>query len=81
MRPPDLLADPHLDQRQSWDLLDRQGGVPWISFGTPFRFHHAGRGTPMAAPSLGAHSREVLAELLGMTDAEYDEHVSDGVIA
>jgi crotonobetainyl-CoA:carnitine CoA-transferase CaiB-like acyl-CoA transferase len=81
MRPPDLLADPHLEQRHSWDVLERPDGAPWISFGAPFRFRDAGRRAPVAAPPLGADSRQVMSELLGMTDADFDDYVSDGVIA
>ncbi|HEY3749345.1 MAG TPA: CoA transferase [Pseudonocardiaceae bacterium] len=81
MRPPDLLADPHLAERQAWDVLERADGVPWISFGAPFRFQHAGRPTPRAASPLGSDSRQVMADLLEIDDEEFDKLVADGAIA
>ena len=49
-----------------------QAGVPW-------RFSRTPAAVTRHAPMLGEHSREVLAEYLGVTDDEYEELVALGI--
>jgi crotonobetainyl-CoA:carnitine CoA-transferase CaiB-like acyl-CoA transferase len=46
---------------------------------SPFHFGRAKAAPPRPSPCLGEHSREVLRELLGMGDAEYEELAAAGV--
>ena len=50
----------------------RVAGVPWVMSRTQ---PEVSRPSPM----LGQHSREVFAELLGMTDSEYETLVETGI--
>jgi formyl-CoA transferase len=49
-----------------------QAGVPW-------RFSRTPAWVERHAPMMGEHSREVLAEFLGITDAEYGDLVAAGI--
>src|SRR6185436_14157044 len=78
---PDMLRDPQYLARQmvqrvtsaqGWDV-PMTGVVPRFT-GTPGRIRHAGA-------ELGAHTDEVLGELLGLPGAELDGLRSEGVIA
>jgi crotonobetainyl-CoA:carnitine CoA-transferase CaiB-like acyl-CoA transferase len=46
----------------------------------PFRYRSVARWLRRPAPTLGEHSREILAELLGLRDAELDRLEADGII-
>jgi crotonobetainyl-CoA:carnitine CoA-transferase CaiB-like acyl-CoA transferase len=70
MRPGDLLADGHLGERGKWQVLDRDGSIPWITFGVPMHFEAAGEAGGYAAPPLGADSMSVLTGLLGYSEAD-----------
>ena len=78
---PDMLTDPHYLARemvqrvtsaQGWEV-PMTGVVPRFA-ATPGRIRHAGA-------RLGEHTDEVLAGLLGLSDAELDELHAAGVIA
>ena len=49
--------------------------------GTPLVFSDADRLAPQRAPTLGEHTEEVLAEVLGLSDAEIGRLLDDGVVA
>jgi crotonobetainyl-CoA:carnitine CoA-transferase CaiB-like acyl-CoA transferase len=75
----DIFDDPHVAARG--DLVSVEDPVignvrqqaPFPRFvGTPVE-------TPSGAPILGAHTREVLSALLGLTDAELDRLASEGI--
>ena len=53
-------------------------GVTWLP-GRPWRFSAAPSAPLRPSPSVGQHSREVLAEELGVTDEEYEVLVATGV--
>jgi benzylsuccinate CoA-transferase BbsF subunit len=75
----DVLADPYLQARGFWQTVDHPviGEIPM--FHLPFRLNGAARPTMTAPPLLGEHTRQVMAELLGLTDPEYESLVDDGV--
>jgi benzylsuccinate CoA-transferase BbsF subunit len=81
MRPDDLLADDHLVERGSWDILDRNDSAPWISFSSPLRFARAGQPHGRAATPLGGDSRDVFIDLIGLSPQEYSRLVERNVIA
>ena len=77
----EMLEDPHFKARQSlieidhprWGKLPMQNAFPKLS-DTP------GRVGRIAPQSIGEHSREVLAERLGLSETEIDNLQKDGVV-
>ena len=76
----DVLDDPQLEAREFWQMLDRayvglqpNPAPPYRAGADPYR-------VTAPAPTLGQHNRQVLADLLGLTDAELIELSNAGVI-
>jgi crotonobetainyl-CoA:carnitine CoA-transferase CaiB-like acyl-CoA transferase len=68
----DMRADPHLRQRDFFIAQERPG-LPTREYPRqPFRFAEAVLPSPARAPLLGEHTRDVLRELLDMSDTELD---------
>ncbi len=78
----EVLGDPHLDARDTFE---------WVDVGTPPRPYPSQRALPARfsgfeprpagpAPRLGEHNREVLTELLGLSEAELGRLESEGII-
>ncbi|MCZ6463345.1 MAG: CoA transferase [Proteobacteria bacterium] len=74
------LEDPHLAAR-GYLVPVEQPGVGSLIFEGP-AFHGSDLEAPIVrpAPLLGQHTREVCAELLGLSDAEIDALVAEGVL-
>jgi crotonobetainyl-CoA:carnitine CoA-transferase CaiB-like acyl-CoA transferase len=76
----DVLADAQLAARRFWQMTERAyvgvqpGPVP------PYRSGDAPYRIDTPAPTLGQHNRRVLGELLGLTEADLDRLIRDGVI-
>lgn len=79
MHPSDLLGDPHLRARDFFILQERVGLEPEEYFGQPFRLSDATLPPPRPAPYLGGSNREVLGELLGLSDVELRE-LEEGLV-
>jgi crotonobetainyl-CoA:carnitine CoA-transferase CaiB-like acyl-CoA transferase len=76
----DITADPHLAARGYARPLDQPGvGPMWVE-GPGFRASTLADPVTGPAPFLGEHSRPVLREHLGLTDAEVDALVAAGVV-
>ncbi len=60
MTPGEVLADPHHRARQSFVTVDHPGAGPVLQPGPPFRLHRTPWQT-RPVPTLGQHTREVLA--------------------
>ncbi len=58
---------------------DLNGSIPTVK--SPMRLSATPPRATMPPPQLGAHSREVLADVLGLVDAEIDRLIEAGVIA
>ena len=56
-----------------------KGSIPTVA--SPLRLAQTPPRATLPPPRLGAHSREVLAELLGLDEAELDRLTEAGVIA
>lgn len=75
----DMFADPHFRARNLFETVEINGEpleIPTILpklEGTPGQ-------TRWPGPDVGAHNREVLCELLGLSSEEYDALCRDGVI-
>ena len=75
----EAIADPHLAERDMWVDIDhpRAGRIRQINF--PVKFSETPGTVERHAPLLGEHSREVLTELLGITEERFKELVRAGV--
>jgi crotonobetainyl-CoA:carnitine CoA-transferase CaiB-like acyl-CoA transferase len=78
--PIELLEDPQLHARGFIQQIDRAfiGKHPQPSM--PFRETERPFPIRTAPPTLGEHNREILAGLLGLSDAELDQLARDGII-
>jgi crotonobetainyl-CoA:carnitine CoA-transferase CaiB-like acyl-CoA transferase len=78
--PIELLNDPQLHARGFIQEVDRAfiGRHPQPSM--PFREGEKAFAIRTPPPTLGEHNREILAGILGLSDAEIDRLASDGVI-
>jgi crotonobetainyl-CoA:carnitine CoA-transferase CaiB-like acyl-CoA transferase len=76
----ELLADLHLAAREFFVTVDHSetGAHPYVGF--PFKLSHTPASVRRAGPSLGEHNREILHQLLGLSDAEVAELEAEGVI-
>ncbi|MDO8399183.1 MAG: CoA transferase [Bradyrhizobium sp.] len=78
--PIELLSDPQLHARGFIQEIDRafigrhpQPSMPFRQTDRPFEIRSA-------PPTLGEHNREILAGMLGLSDAEIDQLARDGII-
>jgi len=76
----DLDEDPHYNERGLIERLEHPAvgrkshmGVPWIS-------HEGPNGMPRPAPRLGAHTDEVLSDVLGLSNDEIADLAARGVL-
>ncbi|MDH2406937.1 CoA transferase [Bradyrhizobium sp. SSUT18] len=78
--PIDLLKDPHLESRAFLQEIERAfiGVHPQPSM--PIREGARPYTVRTAAPTLGQHNREILSELLGLSDEEIAQLVRAGII-
>ncbi len=80
--PPEVLADPHLDERGYWVELDEPDGGLQRYDGSPLRFDgERGYEQWSAAPGLGADNAAVLEGLLGLSAEEVATLHEAGVVA
>ena len=68
----------HLERGYLQRVAHPESGTHWMPVG-PWRLGGAAIPTPAPAPCFGEHSREVLAQELGLDDAAYEELVAAGV--
>jgi crotonobetainyl-CoA:carnitine CoA-transferase CaiB-like acyl-CoA transferase len=78
----EVLADPHLDQRNMLIEMERSDDVeaPVVIPGNPVKLSKMAEGPESRVPWLGEHTRSVLHEELGLDDAAIDQLVADGVV-
>ncbi len=81
LNPKEVLLDPHLRERGTFDLVDVPGAgrrpVPRVLGARFSRFEARARGP---APKLGEHNREVLQGLLGLSDDDVARLEEEGTI-
>jgi benzylsuccinate CoA-transferase BbsF subunit len=75
-----VLHDEQLRDRGHWVTLDHPEMGPSVYDGIPYRLSQTPGRLQSAAPLLGADTRDVCVELLGMTPDEYDTLARDGVV-
>ena len=76
----DIAADPHMAARGDLVAVDDPVLGPVRQQAVFPRFVGEPQPVPSGAPRLGAHTREVLGSLLGLSDGELDTLAADGVI-
>ena len=78
-----VIDDPHLAARNMLVEMPRPDGVaePVISPGNPIKMSNVAEGPETRVPWLGEHTDEVLADELGLSDAELTQLRVDGIIA
>ena len=75
-----VLEDPHLNQRGFWQKLPRAYIGHYISSSTYFRLNGEPMPIKCPAPTLGQHTNDVLAQLLGLSSDECAKLEAAGVI-
>jgi len=79
----DLMTDEHLERRHMVVEMGRVDGgeQPVLIPGNPVKLSKMAEGPETRVPWVGEHTRDVLAAELGLTDADLDALVENGVIA
>ena len=78
---PELMADPHLEERGYWaEVAHRDAGV-WTMDGPAWRFDDAPAHVRLPAPCFAEHNDYVLRDLLGLSEDEVTELEREGVVA
>jgi crotonobetainyl-CoA:carnitine CoA-transferase CaiB-like acyl-CoA transferase len=78
----DLLTEPHLVARHQLGELRQPGHEkPLEAFMGPVLFENIPAPVLRAAPAMAADTRDICRDLLGMSDAEIDEHISAEILA
>ncbi len=77
--PDEVLADPVLRARSFVESVTHPEAGTHDMVGVPWRFSRTPARVTRPSPMLGEHSREVLAEFLGVTDDEYEALVERNV--
>ncbi len=82
LKGPDLVADPHLTARGYFAPLKHPVTGPQLFDGAPFVVDGTrGYDWWVPTPTLGEHNREVLRDVLGLSDAALDALEASGVLA
>ena len=80
--PPTLLDDEHLLARGFWETVQHPVVFSYRCTGMPFRFVDGPRGWVRTPPPVyGQHTREVLTDVLGLTDDDLADLRTAGVIS
>ena len=77
----DLLADPHLHEREAFFYTEDMTGDPFVMMGAPWKFSRTPAQVRRKPPTIGEHNVYVYSELLGVTPSELDNLVQAGVVA
>jgi crotonobetainyl-CoA:carnitine CoA-transferase CaiB-like acyl-CoA transferase len=76
----EVLAHPQLEAREFWQWMEREYVGMQPNPVTPYRTGQGPNGIDWPAPTLGEQSREVLNQLLGLSDRELDALQKQGII-
>jgi crotonobetainyl-CoA:carnitine CoA-transferase CaiB-like acyl-CoA transferase len=77
---PEIVADPHMHERGMLQEIDHPQMGPVTLAHSPIRYHGSERIPLTPSQPLGANSREVLVDWLGLPDAELNALAEQGVI-
>ena len=74
-----MITDPHLESRGFWDVVNHPEIGPYKQVTTPWLLSKSRRGIPEPAPDLGEHNHQILSELLGLSDSEIADLITNGI--
>ena len=74
------MEDPQLEALGYCTPIEQPGIGPIVLEGTPFRGSDLPRPIATPAPKLGEHTREIARQDLGLSDAEVEELIEQGVL-
>jgi crotonobetainyl-CoA:carnitine CoA-transferase CaiB-like acyl-CoA transferase len=80
LNPRELFRDAHLRERGFWEPVTDYSAGPQEYYGRPMRFSGTPYGTRTPTPQLGQHTRQVLRDLVHVSEAELDALEAEGVI-
>src|SRR5207302_478421 len=73
-------GDAHLRARGYWELVEHPVAGAFLHEGVVARLAETPGRVWHAAPTLGQHTRTILADLLGLTDAEITRYEKEGAL-
>jgi benzylsuccinate CoA-transferase BbsF subunit len=76
----ETIADPHLEARGFWDVVEHPEAGTYKQVTTPWQLSKSPRRTATPAPGLGEHNEEILSTLLGLSEAEIAALEAQGII-
>jgi crotonobetainyl-CoA:carnitine CoA-transferase CaiB-like acyl-CoA transferase len=79
-RPQDMLDDPHLNAPEAMIEVTLADGRKTSTPALPMEIDGRRLGLRLDIPQAGEHSRQIAAEL-GLSEKEFETHVSEGVIS
>ena len=77
----ETVKDPHLAARGMFIDLDHPLAGKVRTVNNPIKFSLTPVERKTAAPTLGQHSKEILSRILGLSDAQIEELINNGVVA
>lgn len=77
---PELLEDPHLEERGFWETSTHPEAGTHRYYGRPMRFSRTPGTTRRPAPCFGEHNEYVLGEVLGLKQEELEQLERDEII-
>jgi crotonobetainyl-CoA:carnitine CoA-transferase CaiB-like acyl-CoA transferase len=80
MDPRDALASPQLRERGYWERIPHKFTGTWEWPGPPFMLSSFDHRPSLPPPGLGEHNEYVYKQVIGITDAEYDDLLARGEI-
>ena len=80
---PEVVKDPHLEERNMIVALPRTDGInePILIPGNPIKMSKVSEGPEMRVPWVGEHTDEVLTEELGLSETELENLKKTGIIS
>jgi len=78
---PELVADPHLNERAFWEDVTHLESGTWKTEAPAWRFSRTPAHARLPAPAFGEHNDYVLRELLGLSDDEVAALERDGIVS
>ena len=75
-----LLQDPHLNERDFWEMQTHPDAGTWKMEGPTWRLSESQAHIRMSAPCFGQHNDYLFRELLGLSDKEIEQLEKDEII-
>ena len=76
----EVIADPHLESRGFWDVVNHPEAGTYKQVTTPWLLSNSHRATSTPAPALGENNSQVLSDLLGLSQRDIYILAQKGII-